>query len=125
MERKQYEAKSDERRDQLIGFWTFPFVTAIFGVIYFLFQLPVKLFPSLEIFFQILPWIFNGFVVAAALYYRRHFAVGYLVSLAYWAAASLLYMPSCMVACSILQADPLGEDTFILCFTVGYLSHLT
>lgn len=97
MRPRTYDSYADQKRDQRIGFIVFPIVNVIvWAVTSFLWSQTTGLslqeaarVAQLRTTANLLPWIVNGLILIWALIFRRHIAVGYLVSAAGFAIVGL------------------------------------
>lgn len=57
-----------------------------------------------------LPWLFNLLILVVALWKYGEFAVGYLMGIALFAVATILYMPSCIGTCLVVGMIGFAPD---------------
>lgn len=87
MRPRTYDAYADQKHDQRIGFIAFPIVNIVVWIVAGLISGRINPFDGspgadgLRAAVVWLPWIVNGVIVLGALIFRRHIAVGYLISL--------------------------------------------
>lgn len=90
-----YDAYADEKRDQRIGFIAFPVVNLLVWGAATLLQGQVDHFSASAETVQLkqtiaaLPWAANALFLIAALIFRWHIGVGYLVSCGGWAVVAI------------------------------------